>query len=283
MNNDNVLHDIVFKDGEWQKGGLSQLKGEDGKIGIRCAPYSRLAAATVNLEGQGEIFCVYYQAEGKHGPVRMVNFLPGHSWHTTYWPDGRITVNWVDPPLYGTSLTAVKPREGILVAKDAKEQQLPIVYLQWDTQALAECQGPSMFSFHHPHIVIDVLESVLSSRTEIQPIPGLETMQLSPHTSLTTVDDGSNLYCFYKTNDNSVQMVRIGDGKCETVLNDVSTPTPQSSIAAVMPLQHKNRIILFYQRWDKGNSEKIDIRAKTLSRGTRDSWEVATETLVLSG
>jgi len=260
VNNDNVLHDIVFKDGEWQKGGLSQLKGEDGKTGIRCAPYSRLAAATVNLEGQGEIFCVYYQAEGKHGPVRMVNFLPGHSWHTTYWPDGRITVNWVDPPLYGTSLAAVKPREGILVAKDAKEQQLPVVYLQWDTQALAECQGP-----------------------KIQPIPGLETMQLSPHTSLTTVDDGSNLYCFYKTNDNSVQMVRIGDGKCVTVLTDVSTPTPRSFIAAVMPLQHKNRIVLFYQRWDKGNSEKIDIRAKTLSRGTKDNWEVTTETLVLSG
>ena len=60
-----------------------------------------------------------------------------------------MTAEWRDPPLYGTSLTAVKPREGINVTEDEDAQQFPVVYLQWDTQALAECQGLSTsFPFH---------------------------------------------------------------------------------------------------------------------------------------
>ena len=148
VNDNNVLQDIVFKDGEWQKGKLCQLKDIDGKTGIRCAPYSKLAAATAHVEGQ-DIICLYYQAEGKHGPVRMISFVPGNSWRTTYYPDGRIVVQWVDPPLYGTSLTAIKPREGIMVQdKDEKQKQLPIVYLQWDSHALAEGQGTSTSVFY---------------------------------------------------------------------------------------------------------------------------------------
>ncbi|KJK74992.1 hypothetical protein H634G_09627 [Metarhizium anisopliae BRIP 53293] len=258
VNDNNILQDVVFKNGEWQKGKLCQLKDSDGKTGIRCAPYSKLAATTAHVEGQDNIY-LYYQADGKHGPVRMISFVPGNSWRTTYYPDGRIVVQWVDPPLYGTSLTSVKPREGIIVEqKDEKLKQLPIVYLQWDTQALAEGQ-------------------------EIRAIPGLEEFQLSPHTSLTTVDDGANLYCFYKSNDNAVRMIRIADGNAVEVLHDVVVPTPRSYIAAVMPLQHKNRIVLFYQYWGHGKSEKVDIKAKTLSRGPGDVWQVTTEANVLSG
>ena len=144
MNDANILHDIVFKDGSWEKGSLCNLKGADGKTGIRCAPYSKLAAATVKMADK-DIFCVYYQADGMHGPVRMISFIPGQSWHYTFWPDGRMTVEWRDPPMYGTSLTAVKPREGINVSDDKDGKQFPVVYLQWDTQALAECQGLSTF------------------------------------------------------------------------------------------------------------------------------------------
>lgn len=118
---------------------------------------------------------------------------------------------------------------------------------------------------------------------EIRAIPGLEEFQLSPHTSLTTVDDGANLYCFYKSNDNAVRMIRIADGNAVEVLHDVVVPTPRSYIAAVMPLQHKNRIVLFYQYWGHGKSEKVDIKAKTLSRGPGDVWQVTTEANVLSG
>lgn len=119
--------------------------------------------------------------------------------------------------------------------------------------------------------------------TEIQPIPGLEEFQLSPHTSLSTVDDGVDLYCFYKSNDSDVRMVRIGNNKAEEVLEKVVTPTPRSDIAAVMPLNYKDRIIIFYQHWDHGKSEKVDIKAETLTRTRAGVWEVATETNVMSG
>ena len=78
-------------------------------------------------------------------------------------------------------------------------------------------------------------------------------------------------------------MVRVGDGKAVEVAANVAVPTPRSAIAAVMPLKHKNRIVLFYQRWAQGKSEKVDIKAKTLSKGSAGVWEVTTETNVLSG
>jgi hypothetical protein len=259
LNDDNILQDIVFKDGEWQKGKLCELTDVSGKKGIRCASYSKLAACTARVNGQENIY-VYYQADGKHGPVRMISFVPGNSWRMTLQKDGSIVVQWVDPPLYGTSMTCVKPREGIIIQKDEVQKQLPMVYVQWDTHVLAEGQG-----------------------TMIRPIPGLEEFQLSPHTSLTTVDDGGNLYCFYKSNDNNVRMIRLADSKAEEVIHTVVVPTPRSYIAAVMPLKHKDRIVIFYQYWDHGKSEKVNIKAKTLSRGPKDTWEVMAEANVMSG
>lgn len=97
------------------------------------------------------------------------------------------------------------------------------------------------------------------------------------------MDDGGNLYCFYKSNENTVRMIRIAERRAVEVLHSVVTPTPRSYIAAVMPLQHKDRIVIFYQRWDHEKSEKVDIKAKTLSRGPGNAWEVTTETNVLSG
>lgn len=98
------------------------------------------------MDGQDNIY-LYYQVDGKHGPVRMISFVPGNSWKVTYYRDGTVVMQWVDPPLYGTSLTSVKPRPGINVQEDEKMKQLPIVYLQWDSHALAEGQGTSMLAF----------------------------------------------------------------------------------------------------------------------------------------
>ena len=106
---------------------------------------------------------------------------------------------------------------------------------------------------------------------------------LSPHTSLTVVDDGYNLYCFYIANDNVVRMIRIEEGKATKVVEKVATPTPRSGIAAVMPLQHKDRIVLFYQVWDAGKAEKVDIKAKTLCKKGANEWEALTETNLMSG
>jgi hypothetical protein len=80
-----------------------------------------------------------------------------------------------------------------------------------------------------------------------------------------------------------VHMVRIADREAIEVVSNVAFPTPRSAIAAVMPLKHKNRVVLFYQRWAKGKSEKVDIRAKTLSKGSTGVWEATTKTNVLSG
>jgi hypothetical protein len=108
---------------------------------------------------------------------------------------------------------------------------------------------------------------------------------LSPHTSLTVVDDGSDLYCFYITNDNSIQMIRIDEGAAERIIDKVASPTPRSSIAAVMPRRQKDRIVLFYQVWDQGDSEKVDIKAQTFSKtGPRaDSWSPTIVTDLLDG
>jgi hypothetical protein len=78
-------------------------------------------------------------------------------------------------------------------------------------------------------------------------------------------------------------MIRLAEGKAVEVLHSVVVSTPQSHIAAVMPLKHKDRIVIFYQYWDTGKAEKVDIKAKTLSRGPKDVWEVTTETNVLAG
>jgi hypothetical protein len=119
----------------------------------------------------------------------------------------------------------------------------------------------------------------------IRPVPGLEEFGLSPHTSLTVVDDGSDLYLFYITNDNSIQMVRVDEGAAERIIDKVASPTPRSSIAAVMPLQQKDRIVLFYQVWDKGNSEKVNIRAQTFSKtgSEANSWSATVVTTLTTG
>jgi hypothetical protein len=156
LNDDNILHDVVYEDSEWKEGTLSKYEQVDGRPGVRCAPYSKLAAATVTLNSKPTI-CVYYQTDEKNGSVSVISFTPGNSWNGLE----RILallLELKDPPLYGTSLTTVKPRQGITVAKadkkdsqaakDAAEtaKQLPVVYLQWDTNALAHGQGTSKLS-----------------------------------------------------------------------------------------------------------------------------------------
>ena len=123
------------------------------QVGVRVAPYSKLAAATISFEGQDTI-CVYYQTTEKHGPVHMISQVPGNSW-TELMALLQMLASLRDPPLYGTSLTALKPRPGITLEpstrKDSKmtaeqSKTSPVVYLQWDTNALAYGQGKSKIS-----------------------------------------------------------------------------------------------------------------------------------------
>lgn len=80
-------------------------------------------------------------------------------------------------------------------------------------------------------------------------------------------------------------MIRIYEGTAERIIDKVASPTPRSSIAAVMPIQFKDRIILFYQVWDKGDSEKVDIKAQTFIKAgvEADGWNAAVVTDLMSG
>jgi len=80
-------------------------------------------------------------------------------------------------------------------------------------------------------------------------------------------------------------MIRIDQGQATAVIDDIVSPTPRSAIAAVMPLQQQDRIILFYQVWDTGDSEKIDIKAQTFGRGGggADDWQSILTTDLLDG
>lgn len=156
LSDDNIIHDVVWDNSEWKHGTLSQYEQVKGRPGVRCAPYSKLTAATVTVDSK-DIICVYYQTDEKNGPVSVVSFIPGNSWNGLQ-EILLLLLQLRDPPLYGTSLAAVKPRQGITVAKAGRQdtqaaknaaemaKQLPVVYLQWDTNSLAHGQGTSKFS-----------------------------------------------------------------------------------------------------------------------------------------
>ena len=84
----------------------------------------------------------------------------------------------------------------------------------------------------------------LTRKTEVGAVGYLD-LKFAPHTSLTTVDDGTKLYCFYtSSNNNSIKVIVIGNGVASNP-RIVATPTPRSTIAAVLPIP--STIVLFYQ------------------------------------
>lgn len=78
--------------------------------------------------------------------IKMVNFNP----HYGRWMDG--LPNLTDPPLLGTSLTAVHPRKGILVntTEGTVAARQPVYYLQMDDLRLGHAQGISGRCFQVP-------------------------------------------------------------------------------------------------------------------------------------
>ncbi|OAP55467.1 hypothetical protein AYL99_10440 [Fonsecaea erecta] len=97
LDDKNILHDQYDRgNGDYQHGTLAGLK-------IECAHYSSLAAVTIKGNVVNHI-CVFYQAPSWDGAVKMVSFAGIHR----TWQHG--AANLRDPPLYGTSLTAVPPR-----------------------------------------------------------------------------------------------------------------------------------------------------------------------------
>ena len=130
----NRVRDMVFRNGKWSQGTLIDLD-------IACAHYSRLTAITVPNDLYNFI-CLYYQAPEKHAAIKTSSYSGRDRNWIRNAPDLR------DPPLYGTSLTAVPPRTGILVAdSDSPDARLPVLYLQLDNLKLAHSQGGGTYSF----------------------------------------------------------------------------------------------------------------------------------------
>lgn len=116
--------------------------------------------------------------------------------------------------------------------------------------------------------------SCLTDRTEVETIQYLD-LRSAPHTSLSTVDDGENLYCFYTSSqNNNIKMITVKDGRA-TAPQTVATPTPRSAIAAVLP--DKNRVVLFYQTLNFPSTE-VELRGMTFSRAatlSTEQWPVS--------
>ena len=136
MDDKNYLRDRYISpqtNNKWVAGSLFSDRA------ILVAQYSKLAAITVSNRW-GDSICVYYQAPGIDAAIESVNFKYGQQkWEVE---TRRVT----DPPLYGTSLTAVLARDGIQLDKSVPfdKDSLPVVYLQWHSLELAHAQGKGM-------------------------------------------------------------------------------------------------------------------------------------------
>jgi hypothetical protein len=122
----NVINDLVNENGKWRVGNL-------GELGIVTAHYSKLAAVT--LQDPAETIYVFYQTGDKAGDIREVR---GHD--GKWQPD---THNFGDPPLFGTSLAAVRPEPGVTIHSPA-DDGIPVVFFQEDNLKLAEFQAKGM-------------------------------------------------------------------------------------------------------------------------------------------
>ncbi|KAK3295594.1 uncharacterized protein B0H64DRAFT_424279 [Chaetomium fimeti] len=220
LDDNNILHDQYCNsttNNEFKHGSLSSLK-------IECAHYSALAAVTIKGDVVNHM-CVFYQTPGQDAAVKMVSFAGRHrSWH-----EGE--ANLRDPPLYGTSLTAVPPRSGYLGRSvDRAHQPLPLSGYDNDGRPVA----------------------------------------FPPHTSLTAVDNGSQLHLIYKSHSGTVKVIRLdptqGLQVPEVFFHDLNV-APRSYISACLaPNTGTNTsIVLFYQVLNEV-TRKVQMTARVVSR-----------------
>ncbi|KAF4627645.1 hypothetical protein G7Y89_g10511 [Cudoniella acicularis] len=246
----NFIHGVQSRSTPWPEDtGLLQLH-------IPCAHYSQLTAITIS-KNNFQAICLYYQTPNRDAAIELLSYSTKNGRWVAGAPD--MTPNppppappprVVDPPLYGTSITAVPVRNGLHVIP---QSSLPVVYLQWDTLALCSFAGFSI---------------------EVETIRTLD-LRFAPHTSLTTVDDGATLYCFYTSSQNNhIKMIAIKDGKASEP-QTVATPTPRSAIAAVIP--SRDRIVLFYQtlNFEAGKVELQGMTFQRLATSSTNPWPAA--------
>jgi hypothetical protein len=248
VDDDNSIRDLrrgPDTDGEWVPGKLRS------DLGLKAAPYSKLAAITMTNRW-GTTISIYYQANDKDASIKSANFKQGQAnWATD-------TTRVTDPPLFGTSLSAVKAREGLQIDQQKPfnvDSSLPVVYLQWHSLEMAHSQGSgtALFKICLTFIVVLRMQDL--------------GLKFAPHTSLTAIDDRGSLQYFYTSaENNNIKRVIFGND-----INDIkkaqfdtlATPTPRSAITAV--LVKPGKVVLFYQALDKETTGKVLIVALTLS------------------
>ncbi|OAL39940.1 hypothetical protein AYO20_00853 [Fonsecaea nubica] len=272
LDDKNILHDQYdLGNGDYQHGKLAELK-------IECAHYSSLAAVTIRGDVVNHM-CVFYQALTRDGAVKMVSFAGLHR----TWQHGG--ANLRDPPLYGTSLSAVPPRAGILgrSSSDKSNQGQPIYYLQLDNHALGSGQGTAGMN------VMPRSSSLILTFNTTEPLPlaGYDCdgkpVAFSPHTSLTAVDNGIHLHLIYKSHSGKVKAVRIDPKEGlllpELFFHDVDV-APRSAIAACIAPNTgtTTSIVLFYQALDP-DSRKVQMAARVVYKpataATDTKWNVS--------
>ena len=196
----------------------------------------------------------------------MVSFAGIHR----SWQPG--AANLRDPPLYGTSITAVPPRAGILghTGQDKANDGQPIYYLQMDTHALGSGQGTAGMN------IMPFSSTMLLTFNATEPLPlaGYDRdgmpIEFSPHTSLTAVDNGRQLHLIYKSHSGQAKVIRIDPGQGlqlpESFFHDVNV-APRSAIAACIAPNAgmDTRIVLFYQALDPA-SRKVEMTARVVYR-----------------
>lgn len=243
LDDNNILHDQHDTgNGDYQEGSLASRN-------IRVGSYSRLAATVIKGDVVNHI-CLFYQAPTPDAAIKMVSYAGLHR----SWTDG--PANLRDPPLYGTSITAVPPRPGILgrTSSDKSNDRQPIYYLQMDNNALGSGQGAS--------------EPLPLSGYDRDGLP----LAFSPHTSLTAIDNGAHLHLIYKSNSGQVKVIRIdstqGPQMPELFFKDVEV-APRSAIAACLgpSTTGTTSIVLFYQVLDQV-TRKVQMAARVVYRAT---------------
>ncbi|EAQ88677.1 predicted protein [Chaetomium globosum CBS 148.51] len=258
VDDNNLLRDVYFESNKWHIGSLS---GQN----CVCAPYSKLAAIRLVNPGGYNFVTVYYQTTGDNGDIKEVSLNNGT------WAKGQPDLD--DPPLYGTSLSAVTAEPGIestsSSTSDTDKSRLPVMFFQYNTLGLGSSQ-----------------DAIAYSRWTIDD----NSKSLSSHAALTAVDDGTNLWAFYTSDDNQVQRVRIDKDANLTQPTAVAldmTPMPGSPLEAVLVTDSNNDyIVLFYLLHYAASDDvptRTDIYATALSKtltADADTWSTSSRVLL---
>ncbi|KAK4197777.1 hypothetical protein QBC40DRAFT_267272 [Triangularia verruculosa] len=249
----NYLRDIYFNGNKWVEGDLYDKKWT-------CAPYSKLAAVRLVNDGGYDFVCLYYQDTSDTGNIVLVNHSPSYGWQTGNPPLD-------DPPLYGTSLTAVPPQPGIEVIQYNTPTDTcdPVVFFQYDKLEL----GSSQDQGSNDYATYSIND---------------KTITLSAHSPITAVDDGSSFWAFYTTDlQNQIFRLKVDAAGAVTQPQPVvlaNNPIPGSSLASVIIKGNgPDVVVLFYllhYEPVKETTQEINVFAATLTAksGGVDAWDV---------